>query len=307
MLLFSSCDAPRENPFDPNASNSTVTTIQLLHLLPSYSVISGAEVFIPEINQYKISNQAGTVVFTHPKTDSITVICRNDVYFTDTTVFKNLQKNNTFQIRLNTKPQISELQFTSFYENIENHENLTSFSVRTRITDPDGLNDIEAVTIRQEESNYIDTLEVENAIELRFLKNFSLAQVSGSLTPGEVAELNFELSVKNKNTGNILYGPIRIIRIIEENPLLLTPESGSAQSDTVYFSWQKMDLDYDFTYNLVLQRLGGETQTYSSIPASQSDLKVSDLVAGTYFFSLQIQDRPGNICQSPFNSFTYQP
>ena len=307
FLLFSACDAPRENPFDPNASNAVTTTIQLFHLLPSSTVVSGAEIFIPEINQLKRSDQTGTAVFIHPNMDSITVISRGEAFFPDTTVFNNLSKTNTFQIRLNTKPQISETQLTSFYENIENHNNLTSLSIRTQIIDPDGLNDIETVIIRQEKLDFTDTLEIENASELRFAKSFSLAQISPSLTPGEVTELNFELSVKNKNTESIPSGPLNIVRVIKENLLILSPESGSAQTDTVKFSWQKMTLDYDFTYNLVLQRLGGETHTYNLIPASQNILQVSNLMAGTYFFSLQVQDRPGNICQSPFSSFTYQP
>ena len=307
LLLFTACDAPRENPFDPNASGTAVTTIQLFHLLPSAGVIAGAEIFIPEINQIKISNQSGKVVFTYPKTDSLTVICHCAAFFPDTTVLRNLHKTNTFQIRLNTKPQISNTQLTSFYENIENQTNLTSLSIRTQIIDPDGLNDIETVTIRQAETGFMDTLELEDATQLIFSKSFPLAQISPTLTPGEVAELNFDLFVKNRNAESIQFGPLNIVRIIEENLLILSPEDGSVQTDTVYFNWQKITLDYAFNYNLVLQRLGGDAQIYGAIPSSQAQLKVFGLVAGKYFFSLQIQDRPGNICQSSFNSFTYQP
>ena len=307
FLLFWACDAPRENPFDPNASNSAVTTIQLRHLSPSSKGIAGAEIYIPEIHQLKISDQTGTIVFTHPKIDSLTAICKGDAFFSDTLLFKNLSKTNSFLIRLNTKPQISEIRFTSFYENIENQDNLTSLSVRTKIVDPDGLNDIAAVTIHQEDTGFTDTLRVEDPIEQSFAKNFSLAQISPSLTPGTLAELNFNISVTNANRRCVQSEPVRIIRVIEENPLILTPEGGSMQSDTVYFSWEKTTLDYSFTYTIVLQRLGGEIQTYGSIPSTQNELKVFGLVAGTYFFSLQIQDRPGNICQSSFNSFTYQP
>lgn len=307
LLLCFSCDAPRENPFDPNGSNSVITTIKLLRLLPSSEVISGAEVFIPEINQYKTSDQTGTVVFTHPKVDSLSVICHCEAFFSDTTVVKNLKKTNAFQIHLNAKPRIGELQFNSFYENIENHENLTSLSIRAQIVEPDGLKDIETVTIRQQDTNFIDSLAVENPVSQIFIKNFSLSQISPSLTVGELAELNFILTIKNTNNDSVRSEPLRIVRVIEENPQLLSPESGSVQSDTVRFRWQTTELDYEFTYNLVLQRLGGETLTYAAIPSTQNEFTVNDLMAGTYFFSLQIQDRPGNISQSPFNSFTYQP
>ncbi len=306
LLFFWACDAPRENPFDPNGVNSVVTTVQVLHLLPSSEAIGGIEIYIPEINQLKLSDQTGAAVFTHPKLDSLTIICRGESFFADTSVFKSLSKSNAVKIRLNTKPQLSEIRFISFYEIIENQENLTSLSIYTKIIDPDGLNDIAAVTIHQQDTNFCDTLLVENPIEQSFIQNFSLSQVSPSVTPGELSELNFEITVQNSGAKRIRFEPVRIVRIIEENPIILSPEDGSVQSDTVYFSWQKVTLDYDFTYTIVLQRLGGTPQTFEAIPSSQTQLKVSGLVAGKYYFSLQIQDRPGNICQSPFNSFTYQ-
>lgn len=314
LIITLSCDAPRENPFDPNsvnyydpASDSVSTKIHILHLSPSTSGIPEVEVFARNIHMLKFTNVSGIAEFIHTPVDSLIIISEHKNYFSDTTVFTELQKQNNLQIRLNAKPEISDLQFTSFFENLNGNESITSLSINTQVYDVDGLADIKQVMIEERDAGFRDTLKLVNTLEQRYAKNFALSEISSELNSAQLPELNFGLIITNENADSIVQTPLKIIRVIAESPVLITPESGSAQTDTVFFQWEEIHLDYEFTFNIVLQRLGGEISSYTQIPCYKTGFTVSGLTAGIYYYNLQIEDNLGNICQSPYISFTYQP
>ena len=313
ILGFLACDAPRENPFDPNATNYAdtsdlaITSIQVFHLPPSLIGISDITVFAQEINKFALTNAQGIATIEHILRDSLTLSFSNSQYFENSGIFKDLGKENNLQFRLNAKPVISNLNLSSVYVNNEDIDNFTSIVLKADITDADGAQDIQKVAIHLEQYGFVQELEKGNGAESAFATSFYVKQISNQLNPEQVPELDFKLVVKNINSDSVSLSPMRIVRVIIEEPELLTPSGTISQTDSICFSWQPIQLNYRFTFNIVLYYSEGQEFIYfRNIPSTQFEYFIKGLAYGHYQAYLQIEDLFGNICQASFKSFNYQ-
>ncbi len=315
LLFFFSCNAPRENPFDPDASNyynpvsdSVTTEIQFLHLAPSSTGIPFVDVLIPQMHYYGIASANGTLAFAHLPKDSIVIISRKDEFYPDTTLASLTQKDNKVTIRLNAKPVVASVLFRSFYENREFIKAITSLEVQAIINDSDGLEDISSVHMRQDEFDFDTTLTLTNSIDGQFGRKLLLTDISKTLTPEQLPEVIFNLKISNKDDRFIISHPFHVVRVINESPAFSAPPEGSSLQDSVQFEWTPFHLGYTIHYNIVLHRLeSGDDYTFKNIPEDESVYVVHNLMAGTYFSYLQIEDNFGNICQSSVSNFKFQP
>jgi len=315
LLIFSilACEAPRENPFDPNAtnysdtSNLATTSLQIFHLPPSLSGIPDITVFAQEINKFAVTDAQGIATIEHTLLDSLTLRFTHDQYFENSSFFNDLGKENNLQFRLNAKPIISNLNLSSVYVNNKDIDNFTSIVLNADISDVDGPMDIQRAAIHLEQYGFVQELENDSGAESEFATSFYLKQVSNQLNPEQVSELDFKLVVKNINSDSISLSPVRIVRVITEQPELLTPSGTIFQTDSILFSWQPIQLNYGFTFNIVLYYSEGQEFIYfSNIPSTHFEYFIKGLAYGHYQAYLQIEDLFGNICQAPFKSFNYQ-
>ncbi len=315
LLFVFSCNAPRENPFDPDASNyynpesdSVTTTIHFLQLAPGSTVIPFVDVLIPQIHFYGSADAYGTLNFVHLPQDSLTIISMKDGFFTDTSHTSLSNKQNTRITRLNSKPVVSSVLFRSFYENDEFIKDITSLEVQAIINDADGLDDILSVHMLQSEFDFDTTLTLTNSINGQFGRKLLLTDISKTLTPEQLPEVIFNLKISNTDQRFIASQPFHVVRVINESPAFTAPPEGSSQQDSVQFEWTPFHLGYTIHYNIVLHRLeSGDEYTFKDIPEDQSVYVVHNLMAGTYFSYLQIEDSFGNICQSSVSNFKFQP
>jgi len=313
ILFVISCEAPRENPFDPASPNfkalpnpaDTLAVTQLtVHTLNApFSGISGAMVNEANTHFFGTTDAQGRISWRHVKRDSLRFTVSADGYFTRSTLFSGLGLRNTVELSLNARPQILEMKLNSFYQNTANTTYLTLNAI---IEDQDGIEDINPVVAQCSDYDFKDTLELENPLTQNFYCQFTANVINDSLSAGQLPELNFVLIVKNLNDDSLVSVPISVKRVIDEYLELLLPVNSSTQSDSVLFRWQRVDLDFPFFYNILLQRLEDDARfNYKNIPSADSTYVVKNLDPGTYFWQLQIEDRPGNICQSLFKSFHY--
>ncbi len=311
LLLLSFCDAPRENPFDPKASNYTnnphvTSTITVQHLYPPFKPIANAQIIVKNLGLFLITNQNGKVTFEHPPVDTLKVLVAANGYFPEETTLDETA-NAVHTIYLNAMPEISGVHFVSNYNNFEQTPSTTSLSIQAHIYDPDSPLDLKAVYLFNSDYHFsIDLTRDPNNDEL-FGSDFYVSQISSELTNAELPELNFFLIVKNLNGDSLINGPYTIRRVIEAELKLLHPADGETVQDSVVFQWINPELSFDYVFNIeILKFPSFESTYYRGIPGDANQFTVKNLAKGRYSWRLEIEDKLGNLCQSYYINFYYE-
>ncbi len=311
LLLLSFCDAPRENPFDPKASNYTnnphvTSTITVQHLYPPFKPIANAQIIVKNLGLFLITNQNGKVTFEHPPVDTLKVLVTANGYFPEEIPLDETA-NAVHTIYLNAMPEISGVHFVSNYNNFEQTPSTTSLSIQAHIYDPDSPLDLKAVYLFNSDYHFsIDLTRDPNNDEL-FGSDFYVSQISSELTNAELPELNFFLIVKNLNGDSLINGPYTIRRVIEAELKLLHPADGETVQDSVVFQWINPELSFDYVFNIeILKFPSFESTYYRGIPGDANQFTVKNLAKGRYSWRLEIEDKLGNLCQSYYINFYYE-
>lgn len=310
--LLLTCDAPRDNPFDPNASNYREpyrTRIVVNNLYPPTAAVSGVLVISPNLGLSGVTNNEGFVDWQHDQIDSIIVQTFCEGYFKSTTVFSPVEFNNDFTVLINAQPVLDEALFISIFDNFQNQ---TYVDMDAFIADRDGQSDIGTVLLRLPNTSFQKALQFEGAS--LYSANFNIEELPGNIKPQTLPELEFSLFVQNINGDSLIFEPFRIIRVIDKKLTLLEPHPNSRVRGTILFRWEKVELSYPFTYQISLYRLSGSVElleTFINIPADSSQFLLDDPVIldrlsnGGHFWLLQVRDLLGNICQSEILTFDY--
>lgn len=310
--VLSNCDAPRDNPFDPDSPNYRQpyrTRIFVRSLYPPNTAIPGALVVSPNLGLSGITNGEGFADWQHDQVDSIIVQTFCEGYFNSATVFYPVEYNNDFSVLINAQPVLNEALFFSIFDNFQNQ---TYVNIDAFISDQDGQSDIEKVLLRLSNTNFHKTLPFGAASS--YSASFNITELPDNVNLQTLPELEFSLFVQNINGDSLIFEPFRIIRVIDKKLTLLEPHPTSRVRGTILFRWEKVDLSYSFTYQIELYRLSGNVQlleTFKNIPADSSQFLLDDpeildrLSNGGHFWLLQIRDRLGNICQSEILTFDY--
>ena len=313
VVFILSCDAPRENPFDPNSKNYfepkpelVLSQVLVKQLYPPFRPIANVQVIEPNLNLFGTTNAQGIVQFEHKPVDSLIFLVSAQQYFPDTLKFAQKQANE-YEIFLNAAPQIQNIKFKSFYNNLYDQLSITSIYMEANVTDLDGPIDIDAVYLQNVEYQF-DTLLVRdvNNSDL-FTIEFDLRDISKDLMPAEAPELNFNLIVKNKNSDQVVSGPYIIKRVIQATLVQISPTISEVTQDSVLFKWVDPELSFDYVFNIILLKFPTFEQiSYKGIPKGQTSLIVKNLSPGQYNWKLQVEDRLGNICQSNYINFYHE-
>lgn len=311
--LIISCDAPRENPFDPASpnykteDNNKASTQLFVHSLnPPYLGIPNVQVGEKFTPFFGITDANGKVEWEHDKKDSLFFILNADGYFSDSILFTGNGMSNNLETALNAKPELLDIKFNSIHQNLDGTFQATYISISTKVMDNDGVEDIQSLVLREINKSFSDTLVLTDPLIQKFETDANITTIDQNLEPSQLPELNFILVVKNQNGDSVVSNPLYIKRVIEENIVLTAPDNNSTHQDSVLFEWESVYLNFPFTYNIMMQRLQDSAKfLYSDIPSTQNNYVVKNLSSGTYFWQIQVVDVLGNICQSIFMSFKY--
>ncbi len=313
LIFLISCEAPRENPFDPKSSNyfdqkpNLITSkVTVKHLYPPFKPIPDIEVIEPNLQFFGITDSKGVIQFEHLPVDSLQFFVFGEPYFADTVRFAN-HPLHEYEIFLNARPQLNSVQMKSYYNNVYPGFNLTSLSFQANITDLDGQFDIKQVVLTTNEFDFDTLLNRDvNKDDLFFLE-FNLLDISTELTPEQAPELNFNLIVKNNNDDQITAGPFSVKRVIVTELQQVSPKVSDVTKDSVVFRWEDPDLPFDYVFNIVLLKFPFTNETiYSGIPKGETSFTVRNLSPGQYNWKLQVEDKLGNICQSNYINFYHE-
>ncbi len=312
-MLNLSCEAPRNNPFDPRADNYSPkfqATITVRHLYPPYSGIEGVDVLSKSLNLYSQSDARGKVVWSFNKVDSVTIRCEKQGYFPSVVTFYPQGMQDDWDVYLNSKPYLKNTRFYSLKNNATDE---TLLEMKALIGDGDGIVDITAVYLYAPKYSFRDSLmlDIDNGF---FVVTFDKQNLNSSLTDATIPEIEFWLIIKNTNGDSVVTGPYNIKRVINTNLTPLLPNPDRPESGTIRFTWQKVNLDFDFHYKLILYRWGVVTKKiveYDSIPSDSTQYILDDpevlnaMDQDWYLWILQVEDNLGDIAQSYGLSFQY--
>lgn len=312
-LGMSACDAPRQNPFDPQSDNYIdimITNIKVLRLYPPNEGVGNINVILDNIKLFGTTNTSGIVEWEHDPVDSLIVVTQGMGYFPDTLTFSTNFQNNQWNVFINAIPQIEN---DKIFSTRDNSSNLTYVSIEAEITDPDGPTDISTAYLTLEENTFTDTLNFDNQLN-RYFAQFNINKLPGGIGAEELPELTFYLVVKNISGDSLISSKYSIVRVIIEDLQPLSPNISEPASGAINFKWGKVNLNYVHYYYVLLFRLDGNVQRigkFGPFPSDQNYFDLDDpeilneLASGLYLWLLHVEDQPGNISQSNAVNFQY--
>jgi len=298
FLLLYACNAPRENPFDPNAANyknKEHTIIQVNNLYPPYHGLENILVIEPNLRFSGKTAEDGTIVWQHEGLDSVHLFASGQGYFDGESLFTDIDKNATLTLFLNAKPYLQDTRFFSRYFSGKSY-----LEFQSRVIDPDMIADLKEVILFCPQYSFKDTLALNEVGSDYFTTWFSINEIDSNLSAGKVPELVFSLLVQNINGDSLWFEPFSIVRIIEHQIQPLSPASNDTVRGEIVFSWEEVTLDYPFTFSILLYQLPnfGLIKSYDNISGDSTRFTAVPLQNGRYMWVLELRDSANNISQS---------
>lgn len=312
IALLLSCEAPRMNPLDPKADNfasEAQTRIFIAHFNQRNTGIANVRITEPTLGITALSNNAGFINFLHPQVQTLKLIAEHQNFFTDTVYIAVKGEKSTASIFLNDIPTYSQFKFYSIYDNLTAKSKLI---ISTHVNDFDGIVDMNQFFIENEQTQFKKELTLREGN--RFETSFALSEIAPSITNESIIEYPFKLTLKNQNGNLLTTGPYFIKRIIEQQIITTAPKNNILQKGEITFKWQKVSLNYNFSYRIdvyTFSDLATPAFQIENIASKDSSYTLSDLQllnkleAEDNFWFLNIIDSQGNISSSKYNFFNY--
>jgi hypothetical protein len=230
-LSFWSCDAPRNNPFDPQNPDYE-SALDLTGNVYTYRVphvaISNVKVTWDN-RRIDYSKTDGSFRFNAVVQEPGWLYFENNSYLVDSMYIDFTSLNVTKY--LNTRPVLDSLLFYSSIDNKNDGRQLTSIEARLHISDPD--NDIDSVLIISKTLNFYRSLTY----------NISDKYFEGSYTfskPDAVLGHEYEIYIRDTQKNKIYLSKQIIKRVIKEDLVKLNePDNGDTTIITPTLKWQR--------------------------------------------------------------------
>ncbi len=297
IIFLNSCDAPRENPLDPNSSDNQLGSIEgtvQTFSLP-YTPIKDVEVFWKPGNKMVYSDSSGNFLVPSVKTENGQLIFRKAGYHNDTVTvdWAGTRKVNE-QVNLNKIPTLDSLSIYSIVQNSANPPSVMSeLVIQTMVKDID--NDIDTVYVINDQLGFMKAMDFDIASKT-FLTEIT-PQELGLTDIEQSIGLEFDFQVRN------VLGEISILpgggvkRIISSQVTGLLPSNGQAISSVPFdLTWDSFHSGYSFRYKIEISTNDGSQVVFSkdNIPAQDTALTIDSLDAGSYWWVIWVIDNYNN-------------
>ena len=293
-----SCNAPRDNPFDPLNSNYEYGIIEgtvQTNSIPRTGIEDVNVLWQPE-NIITKTDADGKYRFSNIHTEDGNLIFYKDGFQPDTLVISwGTSKREFTQLYLNRIPVLdSSLVYTTVINQSQRYE----IFVKAWITDIDGY--VDSVFVYNSEFNLKKALDnnYEATITQNELNVTDIEQTVG---------LDLYIIAKDKNDYEYTIGSGRITRVIKDEVTNLTPVNYAAiAQQPINFQWDKFNAGYNFTYTLEIYSAGLVYKKENISSDSTSYLMPENLGQGTYYWVLWVIDKYQNRSRSKQAYFTIQ-
>ena len=298
IIINLSCNAPRDNPFDPLNSNYEYGIIEgtvQTNSIPRTGIEDVNVLWQPE-NIITKTDVDGKYRFSNIHTEDGNLIFYKEGFQSDTLIISwGTSKREFTQLYLNRIPVLdSSLVYSIVINQLQRYE----IFVKVWITDIDGY--VDSVFVYNTELNLKKPLDnnYEATINQNELNVTDIEQAVG---------LNLYIIAKDKNDYEYTVGNGRVTRVIKDEVSGLVPSNSTAiTQQPINFQWDKFNAGYNFTYTLEVYSPELVYKKENISPDSTSYLMPENLTQGTYYWVLWVIDKYQNRSRSKQAYFTIQ-
>lgn len=314
VSLLYACDAPRDNPLDPEADNFIGLRGSIagkVTNLISAPVTDALVLTIPGCRG-AFTDSLGNYIIEDVETDvdsrDYQIFCAPSGFEPDTlsvTVYPGSLAVRDF--RLDALPVIQDFQVTShyIYQPGETPPDYYTIFARSHLTDPEGLGDIKIVLLKVEgDPDTLMSYDPDSSTGSSFFYFVNLY-----FLPFEVDSLklkHFTCLVEDTSGNTTSSLPLSIMRFFVTSPILIYPDPLNHQIITTPFPtlvWYPFEGQFFYTHTA---RIFRELSTYNELVwqrsgiASYVDTATVDdsLSSDDYYWELEVYDEYGNSSRS---------
>lgn len=302
-MLGAACNAPRNNPFDPqNPRSPYVTLAGQVHSesLPR-TALAGVAIAWRNDSRVTQTDAGGYFHLADLLPENGWLYVEKDGYKGDSTlVLWGREKQLDLDILLNAKPRLQNLQLATeiLHQYPTNQE--SRLVVKARIFDQD--NDIDSVFVINENIGLRKALAYDvgdkswiQVIKLFDLKSDDLEELIGQ---------TFLMQVKDNKGDEIEVGRDGIKRVIKEEIEFESPAGGQSVPAMPTFRWRRLQPGFPFTFMLEIFTFEGSVFQKSGLPEESLDYTLeTPLAPGEYFWVVWCVDEFQNRSRSKPASF----
>ena len=304
LLLFS-CDAPRENPLDPENPDNIFTSLSGI-----VRTVKVPNEPLPEVNVFwsgagvvAQTNSSGTFSIDDLKPEDGYLYFEKDGYGSDSLFIDwNGRKTVSVVQQLNSIPKLVSGNLTSSVENRFPETQVYRINVDAQITDEE--NDVDSVFIVNDDLQFIGSLN--NVSVTLFQQEFTPTQMNLS-SVDDVIGKEFSVIAKDANDKSFNIAQLTIKRIIKDLVETISPANNETVVDSLTLNWKRFTPGYSFSYSLSIFTNTVDPDLVWSISDVSSDdifYEVTDNIdAGEYFWVVWVIDEFGNKARSRPASF----
>ncbi|MEK7727234.1 MAG: carboxypeptidase regulatory-like domain-containing protein [candidate division KSB1 bacterium] len=314
MLLVACGEAPRDNPLDPLSPKPETRgelRVRVQSFYPPYTPLPEVTLLLTPGNVYLRTNAEGSATFSNLAPDAYTLRTDHAGYAVDSSVIEiHARQTSEHTFRLNALPRLTNT--TIYSEHISRwfplNRDLYRLVLAAQVIDADGAQDIVRVHARSPNHGELGALAFR-AETNRYEFILSTTETSLQDFLGEP----FTLEARDREAATASSAPFALSRIIETTPAAETPSAFTTTAARPRFKWKNLILPYYFTFRLDISQFSPEQQfatLFESIHNIHADSSAyaapRDLPEGTYYWTVSIVDRQGNVSRSKEATFQVQ-
>ena len=303
---FIQCNAPRNNPLDPNNPNNPHVILE--GRVQTYSVpriaIDEVNVFWENENIVSKTGVDGSFSIENIMAVNGWLFFERNGFHKDSIYIEWENKKKIFTEKfLNATPTPDSLLVFSLVENWDAGIIIHSFTLKAKISDPD--NDMDSVLWE------IPDLGLDGFLKYNTETGFFERSYRTSLFEIDFEEFvghDFLFIVKDKFEKYITVGKRQIIRVITEEVVLTSPISGETVSSTPTLDWNQINAGFSYSYMVQVFKAGGPSElAWEKTGISETTTQYivdSELENGNYSWVVWAIDKFNNRSRSKYRSFS---
>lgn len=306
VLFATCCQAPRNNPLDPEnpANMYQYMSGEVKSVSIPYHPIPDVFVYWPDHSLSTLTDQAGNFSMELIDAGPGWLHFTKAGYYSDSTYV--LWQNTSvlhFDIFLNAHPVLDDCEAYSIIENRYPSLQTERMQINVELSDID--NDIDSVFLNIDILDQIHLLAY-NTTNKRYERTFSIYELDISSIE-QLTGHPLSISIKDIFDNIHMLEISSIKRVIREEVIFISPSGNETTSATPTLSWQKFNPGFSHTYSLEVFTSEITPQMVwhvESLPDSLSEYTVDvTLMPGEYFWVIWAIDEFGNRSRSKPASF----
>ena len=250
LLIFISCNAPRNNPLDPNNPDYSFATLQgsTLTFNPPYTGISNVSVYWSSANMSVDTDPNGKFIFNNILPVDGKLIFQKTGYLSDTVnVIWGNSKFLNYMVNLNKVPQLDSISIYSVVLNQFSPPGQTyQLIINSKISNSD--NNIDSVFVENSQLNLKKVLSFDAAN-----KDYEATLTTQDLNVNDIEQtIGLDFNIIVKDSSNRLYniGSDKVTRVIKAGVYIQYPANDTTVSSNPTLQWQRYKTGYPFTFKV---------------------------------------------------------